>query len=90
MQVELKTAPPPGVLVNVIATETVPTRKVTPRIIVEAVRRNWPVVNNGWMSACVHAQSVQPLERFSINAQDLLLRVKPIFSLQDCEIVVQN
>ena len=68
---------PPGVSVTVIATETAPTRKVTPRIIVEAVRRNWPVVNYGWMSACVHARSVQPLEQFSINAQDLLLRVKP-------------
>ena len=68
---------PGGISVTVVATESAPTRKVTPRIIVEAVRRGWPVVNYGWMASCIQHQTVQPLEEFSINAQNLLLRVKP-------------
>ena len=64
---------PGGISVTEVATESAPARKVTPRIIVEAVRRGWPVVNYGWMASCIQNQTVQPLEKFSINAQNLLL-----------------
>ena len=68
---------PAGVTVTVVATESAPARKVTPRIIVGAVRRGWPVVNYGWTQACVLQGSIQPLEGFTINAHNLLVRAKP-------------
>ena len=68
---------PADVTVTVVATESLTARKVTPRIKVEGVPRGWPVVNYGWTQACVLQGTIQPLEGFTIDAHNLLVRAKP-------------
>ena len=68
---------PEGISVVVVTTENAPSRKITPRILIEAVRRGWPVVTYDWMASCINKNSLQSFDNFSIDSSQLLMRVKP-------------
>ena len=63
---------PEGISVVVVTTENAPSRKITPRIHIEAVRRGWPVV-----TSCINKNSLQSFDNLSIDSSQLLMRVKP-------------
>ena len=69
---------PDGIPVLVIASAKAPERKVTPRILITAKRRGWPVVSHQWMDACLKAKTVVPHNEYLIDYSQLKLRVTSI------------
>ena len=68
---------PEGISIVVVAPVNVSQRKVTPRILISARRRNWPVVSYSWVADCTKQNSTLPLDPYLIDYSHLQLLVKP-------------
>lgn len=69
---------PDGIPVVVVASAKAPQRRITPRILITAKRRSWPVVSHAWMEACLQAGEVVPLSQYLVDYSELQLRVTTI------------